>query len=61
MAELFERGVVVFSIDTEQIWGYLDCLSETQFESRFPKAPEAHGELLTRLCTAGVSELSEGR
>ncbi len=24
----FERGVVILSLDTEQIWGYLDLLSE---------------------------------
>src|SRR5581483_10876446 len=51
----FERGAVVVSIDTERIWGYLDCLTETQFEHRFPHAAEAHDLLLERLCATGVS------
>ena len=55
MAQLFERGVVVVSIDTEQIWGYHDYLTEAQFQARFPDAPEAHPKLLTRLSAAGVS------
>ena len=24
----FERGIVIVSIDTEQIWGYLDAMTE---------------------------------
>jgi peptidoglycan/xylan/chitin deacetylase (PgdA/CDA1 family) len=55
MAEPFERGVVVVSIDTEQIWGYRDLLSEAQFEGRFPNAPEAHPKLLAHLSEAGIS------
>jgi peptidoglycan/xylan/chitin deacetylase (PgdA/CDA1 family) len=54
MPSSFERGVVMVSIDTEQIWGYHDCLSEAQFESRFPDAPAAHAKLLARLCEANV-------
>jgi len=54
MNETFERGVVVVSIDTEQIWGYLDLLSEEQFEDRFPNARSAHGKLLNRLSDARV-------
>jgi hypothetical protein len=54
MTGAFERGVVVLSIDTEQIWGYLDCLTEEQFETRFPNAPGAHRQLLARLCEARV-------
>ncbi len=54
MTATCEPGVVVVSIDTEQIWGYLDCLSEAEFETRFPRAPEAHPKLLARLCAAGV-------
>jgi hypothetical protein len=54
MTETFERGVVVVSIDTEQIWGYLDCMTETQFQARFPDSPEAHPKLLARLCAADV-------
>jgi peptidoglycan/xylan/chitin deacetylase (PgdA/CDA1 family) len=54
MPSSFERGVVMVSIDTEQIWGYLDCLSEAQFESRFSNAPAAHTKLLARLGEANV-------
>ncbi len=54
MAAPFERGVVMVSIDTEQIWGYHDLLSEAQFESRFPNAPAAHTRLLECLCEASV-------
>jgi len=54
MAELFETGVVVLSIDTEQIWGYRDCMNEAQFEARFPDSPRAHPTLLAHLCAAGV-------
>ena len=34
----FERGVVILSLDTEQIWGYLDLLNETQFRNQYPDA-----------------------
>ena len=51
----FERGVVIISIDTEQIWGYLNCLSEAQFQARYPDSFEAHGRLLTSLQVSGVS------
>jgi hypothetical protein len=50
----FDRGAVILSIDTEQIWGYLDLLNETQFEEQYPNAPLAHEKLLDRLCAAGV-------
>lgn len=53
--KLFERGVVMLSVDTEQIWGHLDLLNETQFHSRYPDALGAHDKLLTSLCAAGVS------
>src|SRR5215471_17480606 len=55
MNQLFERGVVVMSIDTEQIWGYLDFLDEARFEARYPNAPATHVKLLARLCAADVS------
>jgi len=55
MTEPFERGVVMISIDTEQIWGYLDCLNQRQFEKRFPDSPDAHTKLLSKLSSAGVS------
>jgi hypothetical protein len=52
---LFERGVVILSFDTEQIWGYFDFLNESQFQSRYPDALGAHEKLLAHLATAGVS------
>jgi hypothetical protein len=55
MQELFERGVVIVSIDTEQIWGYVDLCSEAQFQEQFPDAVAAHDKLLDRLRAAGVS------
>jgi hypothetical protein len=54
MQPTFERGAVILSIDTEQIWGYSDLLNEAQFEEKYPKAPAAHEKLLDRLCAAGV-------
>ena len=51
----FERGVAIISIDTEQIWGYLNCLSEAQFKARYPDSFEAHERLLTSLQVSGVS------
>ena len=42
----FERGVVILSLDTEQIWGYLDLLNETQFQNKYPDAHAAHGKVL---------------
>jgi hypothetical protein len=54
MNEPWDRGVVVISIDTERIWGYLDCMTEAQFQTRFPDAPDAHPKLLGHLCAAGV-------
>jgi len=53
--KLFERGTVILSFDTEQIWGYFDKLNEQQFQSRYPNTLEAHEKLLTYLCAAGVS------
>jgi hypothetical protein len=55
MTAEFDRGVVIVSIDTEQIWGYLDFLTERQFESRYPNGIDAHNKLLQRLCGADVS------
>src|SRR5262245_44829864 len=52
---LFERGVVMLSLDTEQIWGYLDLLNETQFRNRYPDALGAHEKVLACLSSAGVS------
>src|SRR5215471_3542670 len=52
---LFERGVFILSIDTEQIWGYADYLTDAQFLRRFPGSIDAQQELLARLCAAGIS------
>jgi hypothetical protein len=51
----FERGVVMLSLDTEQIWGYLDLLSEPRFRRRYPDAVEAHAKLLGCLTKADIS------
>ncbi len=51
----FERGAVILSFDTEQIWGYFDQLNEQQFQSRYPNALETHEKLLACLCAADVS------
>lgn len=53
--KLFERGAVMLSLDTEQIWGYMDLLNEQEFLSRYPGALGAHERLLACLCQAGVS------
>jgi hypothetical protein len=54
MTVSFERGIVILSIDTEQIWGYRDTFSESQFEARFPDATRAHLQLLAHLSAAKV-------
>ena len=51
----FERGAVLVSLDTEQIWGYLDLYDELQFRQQYPDALEAHAKLLACLAKAGVS------
>ena len=51
----FERGVVILSLDTEQIWGYLDLLNDAQFQRRYPDALGAHEKLLACLSRADVS------
>ena len=51
----FERGVVILSLDTEQIWGYSDLLSEAQFRRRYPDAVGAHEKLLACFSRADVS------
>jgi hypothetical protein len=51
----FERGVVILSLDTEQIWGYLDVLNERQFQCRYPDTIGVHEKLLACLRAAGVS------
>ncbi len=50
----FERGAVILSFDTEQIWGYIDLFDEEQFLKRYPQAIEIHENLLRRLCRAGI-------
>lgn len=51
----FERGVVILSFDTEQIWGHLDIMNELQFQRRYPNAVAAHSKLLACLVQAGIS------
>jgi hypothetical protein len=51
----FERGVVILSFDTEQIWGHMDLMNVTRFERRYPDAIGAHSKLLACLSKAGVS------
>lgn len=50
----FDRGVVILSFDTEQIWGYLDLFDETQFHRRYQGALDAHTKLLASLSEANV-------
>jgi hypothetical protein len=45
----------MLSLDTEQIWGYLDLFNERQFMRRYPDTLEAHAKLLECLTKAGVS------
>lgn len=52
--ELLERGVVILSFDTEQMWGHADYLNEGQFQERYPGAFEAHDRLLNQLCAADM-------
>jgi hypothetical protein len=51
----FDSGVVMLSLDTEQIWGYLDQMNETQFQRRYPDALGAQERVLSCLTKAGVS------
>ena len=50
--KLFQCGVVILSIDTEQIWGYFDRLNEHRFHAQYPGALDAHEKLLALLCEA---------
>lgn len=54
MSRAFDRGVVVLSIDTEQIWGHLDILDERGFLARFPYSLGVHDLLLDTLCAADI-------
>ncbi|MFZ0594499.1 MAG: hypothetical protein WAM39_28850 [Bryobacteraceae bacterium] len=51
----FERGAVVISIDTEQIWGHFDITREHDFCKRYPNAPAVNDRLLKCICSAGLS------
>jgi hypothetical protein len=53
--EEFKTGAAMISIDTEQIWGHFDYLSDEKFERRFAGAVEVHDRLLKCLCAAGIS------
>ncbi len=48
------RGTVLVTLDTEQIWGYLDCLTEREFQESFPRAVETAPKLLDLFCQAGL-------
>lgn len=50
-----EFGAVVLTLDTEQIWGYLDCVDESEFERLFPRASATAARLLALLCEARIS------
>ena len=45
----------MLSLDTEQIWGYLDLFNEQRFMRLYPDAVGAHAKLLECLTKAGVS------
>ena len=47
--------MVILSLDTEQIWGYLDQMNEEQFRDRYPDALGAQEKVLECLSNAGVS------
>jgi hypothetical protein len=51
----FGRGVIVISIDTEQIWGHFDLTDETGYCRRFPDCVAVHDRLLNCLCAANIS------
>lgn len=51
---LFDRGVVILSFDTEQIWGHADYLNDVQFIKRYAGTIEAHDRLLDRLCASDI-------
>lgn len=50
----FDRAVAVISLDTEQIWGYLNMLDEKAFTTLYPNTMAVHDALLDRLCAAGI-------
>jgi hypothetical protein len=50
-----ERGTVVLSIDTEQIWGHLDLLDQELYSERYPDTPATYEHLLRMICSAGIS------
>jgi len=52
---MFKHGVAVLSIDTEQIWGYVDLMDDASFRGRFPSSLPTHDRLLNCLCSAGIS------
>jgi len=51
----FKTGAVILSLDTEQVWGYLDQMNEQQFRNRYPDALGAQDKVLACLSNAGVS------
>src|SRR5437868_8599302 len=55
MNTMFERGVAILSLDTEQIWGHAGILTEDQFERLYPNTPEVHDKLLDSFCSAEIT------
>lgn len=50
----FDRGIAILSFDTEQIWGYVDTFTASEFDRKFPKAVEAHDRLLDHLIARDI-------
>jgi hypothetical protein len=50
----FERGTVVLSLDTEQIWGHSDLLDQELYSERYPNTPATYEHLLRTICAAGI-------
>ena len=51
----FERGAVVISFDTEQIWGYLDFMGEEAFRASFPGTRQVAADVLDLVTSYGIS------
>ena len=57
----FERGAVVISIDTEQIWGHFDISREREFRERYPDAPRLRKRSAAAVHLLGGPERHLGR
>jgi hypothetical protein len=51
----FKGGAVVISIDTEQIWGHFDQMTEDDFSRRYPDACSVNDRMLKSICAANIS------